>query len=51
MYERTSRADGSDDKENALTPEGRTRLQNESYNFYRNLLNWRKGNDVIAKAA
>ena len=35
----------ADDKENALTPEGRTRLQNESYNFYRNLLNWRKGND------
>ena len=41
----------TDDKENALTPEGRTRLQNESYNFYRNLLNWRKGNDVIAKGS
>ena len=41
----------ADDKENALTPEGRTRLQNESYNFYRNLLNWRKGNDVIAKGS
>ena len=37
------------DKANALTAEGRTAIQNESYNFYKTLLNWRKGNEVIAK--
>ena len=39
------------DKENALTAEGRTKLQNECYNFYKTLLNWRKGNDVIGKGS
>lgn len=38
-----------DDKENAFTTAGRTPIQNECYNFYRTLLNWRKGNDVISK--
>jgi len=37
------------DKNNAFTAEGRTKLQNECYNFYRNLLHWRKGNEVISK--
>ena len=35
----------------ALTAEGRTKLQNECYNFYKTLLNWRKGNDVIGKGS
>ena len=39
----------SADKANALTAAGRTKLQNECYNFYKTLLNWRKGNEVIAK--
>ena len=39
------------DKQNAFTPEGRTPEQNECYNFYKTLLNWRKGNDVIAKGS
>lgn len=33
----------------ALTPAQRTALQNESYDFFKTLLNWRKGNEVIAK--
>lgn len=37
------------DQENALSTAGRTQIQNECYNFYRTLLNWRKGNEVIAK--
>ncbi|MEG1564542.1 MAG: glycoside hydrolase family 13 protein [Bacteroides sp.] len=37
------------DTENAFTSAGRTAQQNECYNFYKTLLNWRKGNDVIAK--
>lgn len=39
----------NDDKENAFTAAGRTPIQNECYNFYRTLLNWRKGNGVISK--
>lgn len=39
----------NDDKENAFTAAGRTPIQNECYNFYRTLLNWRKGNDAISK--
>ena len=39
------------DKQNAFTAEGRTDLQNECYNFYKTILNWRKGNDVIAKGS
>lgn len=38
-----------DDKENALTSAGRSQIQNECFNFYRTLLQWRKGNDIIAK--
>lgn len=38
-----------DDKENAFTSAGRSQIQNECFNFYRTLLQWRKGNDVIAK--
>ena len=41
----------TDDKENALTNGGRTKLQNDCYNFYKTLLNWRKGNEVIAKGS
>ncbi|MDR0894589.1 MAG: glycoside hydrolase family 13 protein [Prevotellaceae bacterium] len=37
------------DKQSAFTARERTAAQNECYNFYRTLLNWRKGNDVIAK--
>lgn len=37
------------DAQNAFTASGRTALQNEAYNFYRTILQWRKGNDVIAK--
>lgn len=36
------------DKNNAFTAEGRTTLQNEYFNFTKKLLNWRKGNDVVA---
>ena len=39
----------NDDTVSALTAEGRTPLQNESYDFFKTLLNWRKGNEVIAK--
>ena len=37
------------DTKTAFTPEGRTKVQNDCYNFYKTLLNWRKGNEVIAK--
>lgn len=39
------------DTTDAFTPEGRTELQNEAYDFLSQLLNWRKGeaNEVIAK--
>ncbi len=38
------------DETDAFTPEGRTPLQNEAWNFMSKLLNWRRGeaNDVIA---
>ncbi|WP_368121912.1 cyclomaltodextrinase C-terminal domain-containing protein, partial [Bacteroides cellulosilyticus] len=39
------------DTETALTAAGRSKIQNECYNFYKTLLNWRKGNDVIAKGS
>lgn len=39
----------NDDTASALTAEGRTPLQNESFDFFKTLLNWRKGNDIIAK--
>lgn len=38
-----------EDTQNAFTAQGRTALQNESFNFYRTLLHWRKGNEVISK--
>ena len=41
----------ADDKETALTAEGRSKIQNDCYNFYKTILNWRKGNDVIAKGS
>ncbi len=37
------------DKTNCFTREGRTRLQNEAFDYTRKLLNWRKGNDIIGK--
>jgi glycosidase len=37
------------DQNNAFTAKGRTDKQNECYYFYRNLLNWRKGSEVISK--
>ncbi len=39
------------DKKTAFTPEGRNELQNKCYNFYKKLLNWRKGNEVISKGS
>ncbi|NDV84314.1 glycoside hydrolase family 13 protein [Bacteroides sp. 51] len=39
----------ADDSQNAFTAASRTDIQNQCYNFYRTVLNWRKGNDVIAK--
>ena len=36
------------DKVNCFVPEGRTTLQNEAFEFTRKLLNWRKGNEVLA---
>jgi neopullulanase len=35
------------DSKNAFTPEGRTDLQNEIYNYYKNILDWRKTKQVI----
>lgn len=37
------------DKQDAFTQAGRTATQNESYNFFRRLLHWRQGNEVISK--
>ncbi len=35
------------DTKNAFTPEGRTKQQNEAYNFLTRLLNWRKNNKAV----
>lgn len=35
----------------AFTPEGRSPKQNEAFDFLAKLLNWRKGNDVIARGS
>jgi glycosidase len=35
------------DNRNAFVPEGRTATENESYNFIKKLLNWRKDNPLI----
>lgn len=37
------------DKSNAFTAAGRTEKQNDCYLFYRTLLHWRNGNEVISK--
>ncbi len=37
------------DTANCFTAQGRTALQNEAFDFTRRLLQWRKGNEVIAK--
>ena len=39
------------DKQNAFTAAGRTSAQNECYNFYKTILHWRKGNEVISKGS
>ena len=36
------------DKENHFTREGRTNLQNQAFNYLQKMLNWRKGNNIIA---
>lgn len=36
-----------DDPRNAFTNQGRTEIENEAFNFTKNLLNWRKQNPVI----
>lgn len=36
------------DRRNAFTEAGRTKLQNQYFNFTKKLLNWRKGNDTVA---
>ncbi|MBO4664392.1 MAG: glycoside hydrolase family 13 protein [Bacteroidaceae bacterium] len=38
----------AEDKNNAFTKEGRTKLQNEYFDFSKRLLNWRKGNKAVA---
>ena len=40
-----------DDTTTAFTREGRTALQNECFDFFKTILNWRKGNEVIAKGS
>ena len=37
------------DERNCFTPEGRTTVENGMYNWLRNLLHWRQGNEVISK--
>ncbi len=39
------------DIQNAFSAQGRTTKQNEAYDFTKNLLQWRKGNDIIAKGS
>lgn len=39
------------DKQDAFSTNGRTSLQNECFNFFRKLLHWRKGNEVISKGS
>ena len=36
-------------KTNCFTREGRTKLQNEAFDYTRKLLNWRKGNEAVGK--
>jgi glycosidase len=37
------------DRQNAFTPAGRTQMQNDAFDYMRRLLQWRRGNEVIAK--
>ena len=37
------------DKTNCFTREGRTKLQNEAFDYTRKLLNWRKGTEAVGK--
>lgn len=37
------------DKRNAFTPEGRTKAENEAYDWIKTLLHWRQKSDVIIK--
>ena len=39
------------DQVNAFTAQGRNAKQEECFRFYKTLLNWRKGNDVIARGS
>jgi len=39
------------DKTDSFTRAGRTELQNEAFDYARKLLNWRRGNEVIAKGS
>lgn len=40
-----------DDKQDAFTASGRSKLQNEAFDYTRLLLNWRKGNEAISKGS
>ena len=37
------------DTRDEFTPEGRSAVQNEAWNFLRTILHWRKGNEAIAR--
>lgn len=39
------------DGQNAFTANGRTSIQNEAFNFTKKILQWRKGNNIIAKGS
>ncbi|MCD7972165.1 MAG: glycoside hydrolase family 13 protein [Candidatus Azobacteroides sp.] len=39
------------DTRSAFTAAGRTERENEAFNFLKNLLHWRKGNEVISKGS
>lgn len=41
----------SGDKINCFQSDGRSALQNEAFDYLQNLLQWRKGNEVIAKGS
>lgn len=41
----------AEDQQNAFTKEGRTEKQNKAYDFAKKMLNWRKGNEAIAKGS
>lgn len=58
MYGNKNRSDGDirldvpggwpNDKENHFTKDGRSKLQNEAFNFLQMILEWRKDNEIIA---